>query len=368
MKRSAGALSRIFLSSLFVATAACAAPEPAAPEPATPEPATTEPSAPDRDAGIDQDRLARGIDAVRALDGSRSLLVMRGDEVLARESFVAGDANERPWNVKSASKTFLSALVGIALERGWIESPDATIGELLPSYAADLPTAKQEIRLRDLLTMQAGLASTSREHYGAWVAHDDWVAAALARPLRHERGEEFRYSTGDTHLISAILTEATGRSTRDLAQEELLGPLGVEIHHWQRAPEGYYFGGNNLKVTPADLARFGRLYLEGGEWDGRQIVPRKWIETSTRPHAEGWPERYGAFGYHWWIPPDDPRESFAAIGFGTQVLYVVPELDMLVVHTATHESKGEEWDARFFRILREDVFGAVHQVGTGQTE
>lgn len=360
MQQHARSLSRLvlFLLSISAATSACAAPEPVAPEPAE-SASAAEPTAPKPEDDIDRERLARGIDAVRALQGSRSLLVMRGDEIVAEESFVGGDVNRRPWNVKSASKTFLSALVGIALDRGWIESLDATVAELLPSYAADLSADKKEIRLRDLLSMQAGLASTSQEHYGAWVAHDDWVAAALARPLRHERGEEFRYSTGDTHLISAILTEATGRSTRDLAQKELFDPLGVEIHHWQRAPEGYFFGGNNVKVTPRDLAHFGRLYLQGGEWDGRQIVPRKWVETSTEVHAEGWPERYGAFGYHWWIPPDDPRESFAAIGFGTQLLYVVPEIDMLVVHTATHVSKGEEWDARLFEILRDDVFGAV---------
>ena len=307
---------------------------------------------------LDADRLERGIERLREV-GLRSVLVVRGGEVVAERSFVGRGVNDRPTNVKSASKSLLSALVGIALERGEIESVEQTVAELLPERAEGLAAAKRRITLADLLSMQAGLASTSGPAYGAWVASSDWAAAALERPLEHPPGEEFSYSTGSSHLVAAILTRATGEDLLAYARRHLLDPLGVRVTAWDRAPEGVRFGGNNLSMSPEDLARLGQLYLQGGRWGERQLVPASWVERSTRPHAEGWPDRYGAYGYLWWLPPDDPWDSFAAIGYGGQFLYVVPELDMLVVTTASLESKGEAWDRRAFEILREDVFGAA---------
>ena len=309
--------------------------------------------------GLDPERLARGVERVGSLPGARSLLVVKDGAVVAEETFGDPGSTRRPHNLKSASKSLLSALVGISIARGEIPGVDATVGELLPGYTEALPEEKRRITLRDLLTMEAGLASTSQQHYGAWVATPDWTAGALARPMASEPGTRFTYSTGNTHLVAAILTEVTGRPLLGVLRERLLEPIGAAVAGWDRSPEGYYFGGNNLSMSPRDLARFGLLYLRGGEWAGEPVVPADWVEASTRRHAEGWPERYGAYGYFWWLPPDDPWGSYAAVGYGGQFLYVVPELDMLVVMTSTIEGKGEAWDRRAFRIFREDVFGAA---------
>ena len=309
--------------------------------------------------GLDPERLARGIERVRGLSGARSLLVVRNARIVAEASFAGSNLNRRPHDIKSASKSLLSALVGIALEEGRIDGLDSTVAELLPRYAEDLPPEKRRITLAHVLSMSPGLASTSGEHYGAWVSTGDWTRAALARPMTAAPGAEFTYSTGSSHLVSAILTEATGKSTLELARERLLGPVGIEIHSWQRAPEGYYLGGNSVRMTPRDLARLGQLYLQEGRWNGRQVVPADWVRESTRRHAEGWPWRYGAYGYFWWLPPDDPWDSYAAVGYGGQFLYVVPELRMLLVMTSTIAGKGEAWDDRAFAIFREDVFGSA---------
>lgn len=311
--------------------------------------------------GLDPERLARGVERVGELAGLRSLLVVRHGRIVAERSYAGSDLNQRPHDVKSASKSLLSALVGIALDRGELPGLDATVGELLPEYAAGLPPEKRAITLEQLLAMSSGLASTSGEHYGAWVSSGDWTRAALARPLVGDAGDSFAYSTGSSHLVSAVLTEATGRTALDYAREHLAGPLGITIHSWQGSPEGYSFGGNSVRMTPRDLARLGQLYLQEGRWNGRQVVPADWVRRSTRRHAEGWPHRYGAYGYLWWLPPDDPWDSFAAIGYGGQFLYVVPELDMLLVTTATIESKGEAWDRRAFEIFRDDVFSAARE-------
>jgi len=311
--------------------------------------------------GLDQEALDRGVEQLVALGGVRSVLVVRHGRIVADRSFGGPGRNAEPYNFKSASKSLLSALVGIALDRGVFgeRGLDATVGELLPDDARDLPKDKRRITLENLLSMEAGLRSTSRDRYGAWVAHDDWVAAALAEPLVAPPGTAFDYSTGDTHLLSAILTKATGKSTLELARSWLMRPIGGDVASWDRAPEGTYFGGNNLYMTPRDLARLGQLYLQGGRWGGEQVVPAAWVGTSTERHATGWPDRYGAYGYLWWIPPDDPWESYAAIGYGGQFLYVVPELDMLVVMTSTLESKGAAWDRAAFRIFRDQIFGAA---------
>jgi len=311
------------------------------------------------DQGLDPERLARGVAHLSEQTGVRSLLVARHGTIVAETSYGGSGRNGKPHNVKSASKSLLSALVGIAIDRGAISGPDATLGELLPSYARELPPEKARITLGDLLTMRSGLRSTSGEQYGAWVANGDWVAAALRQPVVSPPGEVFSYSTGNTHLVSAILTEACGKSTRELASEWLLEPIGARIAAWERAPEGYYLGGNNLSITPRDLARLGQLYLQKGRWQGRQVVPAAWVAESTRAHAEGWPERYGPYGYFWWVLASDRWESFAAIGYGGQLLVVVPELEMVVVMTSTLVSKGETWDREVLRILREEVFGAA---------
>ncbi len=311
--------------------------------------------------GLDPERLARGVERVGELAGMRSLLVVRHGRIVAERSYAGAGRNRSPHDVKSASKSLLSALVGIAIERGEIPGVDATVGELLPDYAEGLAPEKRGITLEQLLSMSSGLASTSGEHYGAWVASGDWARGALARPLEEDAGDGFGYSTGSSHLVSAILTEATGRTALDYAREHLAGPLGITIHSWQGSPEGYSFGGNSVRMTPRDLARLGQLYLQEGRWNGRQVVPAEWVRRSTRRHAEGWPHRYGAYGYLWWLPPDDPWESFAAVGYGGQFLYVVPELDMLLVTTATIESKGEEWDREAFAIFRDDVFSAARE-------
>jgi CubicO group peptidase (beta-lactamase class C family) len=304
---------------------------------------------------LDPDRLARGLDRLQAMSGLRSVLVVRNGQIVAERG-----PTTRSTNIKSASKSLLSALVGIALERGELESLDQSIADLLPERAANLPDAKRRITLGNLMSMESGLKSTSGENYGAWVSTRDWARSALEQPTAGTPGETFAYSTGNSHLVAAILARATGEDLLAYARRHLLEPLDMDVTAWSRSPEGVRLGGNELSVSPRDLARLGQLYLQGGRWGERQIVPKAWVERSTSPHAVGWPDRYGAYGYLWWIPPGAERWAwFAAIGYGGQFLVVVPELEMLVVTTATLEGKGEAWDGRVFEILREDLFGAA---------
>lgn len=178
---------------------------------------------------------------------------------------------------------------------------------------------KQAITIRHLLTMTSGLKATSYKQYNTWILSHNWVESTLASPLVAEPGALFQYSTADTHLLSAVLAAATGRSTRDYAEEKLFGPMAIRIQGWQRGPSGVYVGGNNLSLTPRDLAKFGQLYLDGGRWGDRQLIPREWIEDSTRAQGQAFHDVYGGYGYLWYADPVYAN-AFVAVGFGGQYL------------------------------------------------
>jgi CubicO group peptidase (beta-lactamase class C family) len=300
------------------------------------------------------------VEAIGREPGTRCLLVAHRGELVVERTFAGGGPDE-PVNVKSASKSLLSALIGIAMERGELSGVETPVAELLPgAFSGAGADGKRRIELRHLLTMTAGLESTSGAQYGAWVASPDWVAAALARPLIAAPGAEFIYSTGNSHVLGVILARATGRSLREYAQEHLLGPLGMRVTAWDRDPDGHYLGGNNVSLSPRDLLRFGLLYAHGGRQGERQIVPAAWVAESTRPHSEGWPDRYGAYGYLWWVRPQEG--AFVAVGYGGQFVYVAPEEQVVIVLVSSLDGKGEEWDRRVLPRLH----AIVEELGSGE--
>jgi CubicO group peptidase (beta-lactamase class C family) len=188
--------------------------------------------------------------------------------------------------------------------------------------------------------MRSGLESTSSRNYGAWVLSRNWVQHALARRLVTEPGTSMEYSTGNTHLLSAILTRATGGSTRQFAQQALAGPLGFTLAEWPRDPQGVYFGGNDMLMTPRQMLAFGELYLNGGRANGHQIVPEAWVAESLIPRARS-PRSEQLYGYGWWIRELAGHQVSYAWGYGGQYIFVVPALDLVVVTTSS-TTAGEE--------------------------
>ncbi|MBU0669493.1 MAG: serine hydrolase, partial [Alphaproteobacteria bacterium] len=190
----------------------------------------------------------------------RSLIVVRHGETLIEDRFNNGPSLDQPVNIKSASKSVLSAMVGIAIERGVLRGTDQAVLSVLGDQAPS-PTDRDprlaDVTVGNLLSMQAGLERTSGDNYGRWVSSANWVRYALSRPFSAEPGGRMLYSTGSSHLLSAMLTRASGRTTRDLAQEWLGEPLGIAIPPWTQDPQGIYLGGNNMAMSPRALARFG---------------------------------------------------------------------------------------------------------------
>jgi CubicO group peptidase (beta-lactamase class C family) len=280
--------------------------------------------------------LADVVRRAEALPPLETLIVARRGEILIEEGF-RGHSTSQPTNIKSASKTIVSALVGIAVDKGLLDGPDQRIAPLLRDKLPDNADPRlQDVTLGNLLSMQAGLERTSGANYGRWVASRDWVRAALARPFVAEPGSGMLYSTGNTHLLSAILTRVGGRSTLELAREWLAPLPGFEIADWMRDPQGIYLGGNQMAMSPRSMLAFGELYRDGGRAGGRQVISPEWIEESWRPRTQS-VFHDDLYGYGWFIAEMAGARVNYAWGFGGQMIYVVPNLDLTVVMTSTED-------------------------------
>jgi CubicO group peptidase (beta-lactamase class C family) len=284
--------------------------------------------------------LEQAVKAAAELPRLHSLQVSwRGELVLER--YFNGRRAASLANIKSASKSIISALVGIAIDRSLIKGVGQPIATFFPDLLASSNEApKRAITIEDLLTMRSGLESTSNRNYGAWVQSRNWVGHALSRPLLTPPGTVMSYSTGNTHLLSAILTKTTGKSTWQFAQEALAKPLGFTLPQWPRDPQGIYLGGNEMLMTSRQMLAIGELYLNRGRSNGRQIVPEKWIDASFVPRARS---RFSEqlYGYGWWIREMAGRQAYYAWGFGGQFIVLVPDLDLVIASTSAATASDE---------------------------
>jgi len=320
-------------------------------------------AAPVATVGLDSLRMEDALRQAAAMPRLRTLLIARHGDLLVERRF-RGPALDAPANVKSVSKSVLSALVGIAIAEGTIESVDQPIAPFFDRYlASDPDPRKREITVGHLLSMQSGLERTSGTHYGRWVSSPDWVRYALTRPMVAEPGGPRMYSTGNSHLLSAMLTQAAGQNTWAYARDKLAQPLGVALPRWPADPQGIFFGGNEMRMTPRAMVRFGELYRNGGRHEGRQIVPESWVRESLTPRTGSRREGEG-YGYGWFVGEVRGHPVFYAWGYGGQFIFVVPDLELTVVTTSDHDSP-REWDhLRGIRQLLSDWIVPAAEAGS----
>jgi CubicO group peptidase (beta-lactamase class C family) len=254
--------------------------------------------------------------AAAALPQLHSILVRSGDR-LVLASAPRGPGLDRVANIKSCAKSIVALLLGAAISRGEVPGVGARLGDVAPGLipsgaAAQVP----DITLEDLVTLRAGLERTSGPNYGAWVSSSDWVADALRRPMVSRPGGRMLYSTGSTHVLGAALAVATGRSLLAQARDRLGDPMGFEVPAWTRDPQGFYLGGNEMALTPRAMLDLAVMVRDGGRFEGRQILPRDWIEASLVPRTRS-PFSGLDYGYGWFLS----RSGYAiARGYGGQVI------------------------------------------------
>lgn len=281
-----------------------------------------------------------------------SLLISQHGDLVTEQYYGSMNAN-RGNNIKSASKSVLSILIGIAIDQGYLESVDQTIEEFFPDYFSRNPDPqKASITIEDLLTMRSGLASTSRANYGRWVTSNNWIEYKLNRPLQGIPGQDRIYSTGNTHLLAVILTRASGMNTLQFANRYLFGPMDIQITGWDRDPQGYFLGGNNMAMRPRDMIKIGLLMMDVGRYNGEQIVSSDWVLQSVEP-VTGRISGVDNYGYLWFQRYAGGYHMVYAFGSGGQYIMMVPELDAIISITTRTET------AEATRNYRRDLFSTI---------
>jgi CubicO group peptidase (beta-lactamase class C family) len=278
-----------------------------------------------------------------------SLLISRHGR-LAYELYTSNLTREHSHYVMSVTKSFTSALMGIAMQQGAVPGPDTHVSEALPARLFQTERHRdrfESVTLKHVMGMSAlGVADPPRDtspesrarQRSWWNAHNRTVAA-LAQPLLPEPGRSFLYTDFTPSLASGALTYGTQESAFDFAQRNLFAPLGFRNAEWMHQdPSGIDNGGYGLRVRPIDMQKFGNLYLRGGDWNGRQIIPREWVDASFRPWIAS-DRSNGAldYGWHWWKTRFAGETAHYASGWKGQRIIVVPERELVVTTTGIIE-------------------------------
>lgn len=291
-------------------------------------------------ASLNRSKLAEAIDWIETNDSQlHSFLVYQCGRKIVEDYYLGYDAI-MPHDLQSATKTVTSMLIGAALKSGLLKDLDQPLVELLPEYRQLMIGAKAAITLRHVLTMTTGLRWKDfgrGNSFDAIASAEDSVEYVLSEPLVSLPGEVFFYNTGSSHILSAIITKVTGKSALDYADEVLFSPLGMMDYRWDNFADGRNLGGWGLYMRPRDMAKLGQVLADQGRWLGRQIVDAGFVAwaMTAQTATQGGPGGSG-YGFQMWIQDDITKKpSAAAIGWGGQAIFILAELDAVVVFTGS---------------------------------
>jgi len=294
---------------------------------------------------VDADQLGTALDAARSIPGLRAVLVVRHAHLIA-ERYVAPGGADSLYALRSATKSVVSLLVGIAVQRAAIRGTDQPLSELFHPPLPALDAGQDAITVGNLLTMTSGFQwneGTSVSEYNQWALASDQIEYLLTRPIVSPPGTTFNYNSAAVHLLSAVLQVNAG-GTAAFADAYLLAPLGIRVRVWELDNRGIPNGGAGLYLRPRDTAKIGQLVLQRGRSGAKVIVASNWIDQSTRPHLQT-DTQLGAlgvlaYGDLWWLGRAAGHDVVLAWGYGGQFVYIVPDLDLVVVTTATWQGLG----------------------------
>jgi len=309
-----------------------------------------------RATGMDEDALARADALAAQIPRLRSLLVVRRGR-LVKEGYWGGRTASDLADVRSVTKSVVSTLTGLALQRGDLTGLDETLGEVLPAELGELDPWERAITIRDLLTMSGGWEwhEQGAVGYNEWILSGDPVGYLLAKPEASPPGDAFAYNSAAVNLLGIVLEAATGETLPAFADDVLFGPLGIVARAWEPL-HGHVNGGAGLDLRPRDLARIGQLFLQDG-WSGNErVLPAGWVEEATRRRYP-WTSDAGptnvSYGYLWWT--DEDHDAHFAWGYGGQFVYIAPARDLVVVATT-------EWGQIEGRAIPADLSAQVLRV------
>lgn len=313
---------------------------------------------------VDPTRLAKMFERInsRSYRNNHSVLVVKNGKLIVEEYFPGRDSNgkyrefnrEMRHEMHSVTKSVVGILAGIALDHGFISGVDEKVSTLFPEYGPLFADhARDDLRLKHLLTMSAGLSwdewshpySDSRNDLAAMDASKDLIRYVLERPVAAKPGEKFAYSGGDSMLLGEIVNRRAGLATDQFAERHLFEPLGISDYKWWKYANGMVDAGGGLVLRPRDMAKIGSLFLNGGRWHGKQIVSEQWVKDSTINYIDArqfpsWIKADG-YGYQWWRRSFQVNgktiPSWHAAGRGGQFIFIFPSLETIAVFTSWND-------------------------------
>jgi CubicO group peptidase (beta-lactamase class C family) len=308
--------------------------------------------------GLEAVSIAKAVELVKSGEykNIHSVLLVKDGKLIIEEYFRGQeeDGQEREYDrttkhgIHSATKSINALLFGIAIQQRSIRDVETKLSALFPEYADIFKDPnKDAIRLQHLLSMTAGLSwnewevpySDPRNDHVAMNASADTVRYVLERPLVARPGAKFGYSSGLSIVLGEVIHKATGQRPDEFAKRHLFEPLGISDYVWLKYPSGIVQTGGGLYLRPRDMAKIGQLVLDGGRWQGKQIVPEAWLRESTKKQAPD-----AQYGYQWWLGSlragDREIATFAAQGRGGQFILILPELKMVAVFTSWNDGNN----------------------------
>jgi len=290
-----------------------------------------------------------------------SILVFRNGK-LVTENYFKGFKKDSLHDVRSVTKSVMALLVGIALENGFLTSVNDPIKNYLSSNEFALTEPQKEITINHLLTMSGGFQwnETNGNSYNEWILSGKPVDFLLEKPLTDSPGSVFNYNSAAVHLLGIVLNKATKMTVPAFADQYLFKKIGIEKVQWEQFEESYINGGSGIQLKPEDMGRIGQLMLQKGKSGTEIIVSENWIKSMTDPYYT-WRNNYGAlrnytYGKLWWVHDAALSKAYFAWGFGGQIIYVVPEKNLVII-TTTNWIKSSE--AGGVEIIEQEAFDLI---------
>lgn len=292
--------------------------------------------------GISSSKLA---DLFESLEEKTNLLagliIIRNGYIVAEHYPNPAYKQDTKHEINSVTKSIMSAVTGVAINEGYIKSVDDRIFDYFPNLTlANMDEHKKNLTVKDFLMMTSGLdwgeldKERRKQLWADFESTKDTVQFVLDKPTDPKLIDKFNYNTGLCHILSAIVQQTTGKKTAEYAQEKIFNKIGITTAVWPET-QGVNKGGYSMEMTPRDMARFGYLYMNEGEWNGEQIIPKEWVHTSFSELVPTGVTGGEHYGYYFWITTTkDGYKEISAMGDRGQYIIMVPELDLLVVQTS----------------------------------
>ncbi len=288
-------------------------------------------------------------ESIKTKEITSSLIIKDG--VIVNEYFKDGYNENSEFPIHSCSKSITGALMGIAIDKGYIDNVDVLISNYFDEIKHGNNDLQKQITIKHLLTHTSGFISTDTSIWEDWRKSSNWTSYMFNSPMQNTPGTRFRYSTGNTHVLSALLEKVLNKNLFEFGKENLFDKMDIDSIKCETSPEGVTDGGNGYTLTEYDFAKFGLLYLNNGKWDKEELISSTWIKESTKVQVER--GSLADYGYQWWIRDvgNNNYHCYYAQGFGGQFLFVVPDQNLIITFTSNYNS--DDYSDMFYKYVND---------------